>query len=238
MMTLRLRFFRNAWTLLAVIITVPQADSQVAQKANEEYRTAVARRKAASEMEHPVRKSIERTGDLVTSLGIQRGDVIADIGTGVGYLLPYLIAATGETGHVVAEDIHSDFVESVRQKIAQHSWKNVTPVLGTEKDPTLKPASLDLALVLDTYHHLDYPREMLAKLRHAIKPEGRLIIVDFYRSRKHPGATDADLKSHVRADRDEVVLEVKAQGFRLERTFDHLPHEYVLIFRSGRKAVP
>lgn len=230
--------FRNVWALVAAIIVVPQADSQVAQKANEEYRTATARRKAAGEMEHPVRKSIERTSDLVTSLGIRRGDVIADIGTGVGYLLPYLTAATGESGHVFAEDIHADFVESVRQKIAQHGWKNVTPVLGTEKDPKLKPASLDLALVLDTYHHLDYPQAMLAKLRHAIKPEGRLIIVDFYTSRKHPGATDADLKSHVRADRDQVIAEVKAEGFRLERSFDHLPHEYVLIFRNGRKPAP
>jgi len=223
---------------MSVITIAPQADSQVAQKANEEYRTEAARRKAASEMEHPIRKSIERTGDLVTSLGIRRGDVIADIGTGVGYLLPYLIAGTGEGGHVFAEDIHADFVESVRQKIAQHGWKNVTPILGTEKDPMLKPASLDLALILDTYHHLDYPQEMLTGLRHAIKPDGRLIVVDFYRSRKHPGATDADLKSHVRADRDEVVSEVTAQGFRLERSFDHLPHEYVLIFRNGRKAAP
>src|SRR5688572_19498816 len=143
MMTPRLRTFRNAWTLVAAITLVPAADSQVAQKANEEYRTAAARRKAAGEMEHPVRKSIERTGDLITSLGIRHGDAIADIGTGVGYLLPYLIAAAGDSGHVFAEDIHADFVESVRQKIPQHGWKNVTPVLGTEKDPKLKPASLD-----------------------------------------------------------------------------------------------
>lgn len=213
-------------------------DSQVAQKANEEYRSAAARAKAAAEMEHPIRKSVERTADLAASLAIRPGDVVADVGTGAGYFLPYLVAAVGDHGRVVAEDIYPDFLRRVNQKIARQGWKNVTTVLGTDKDPKLRPASLDVALILDTYHHLDYPGEMLACLQRALKPEGRLIIVDFYRSRRHPGATDADLKSHVRADRDEVIREVTAKGFRLERNFDHLPHEFVLIFRIRRQHPP
>lgn len=205
---------------------------QVAQRANDEYRTAAARKKAAGEMEHPIRASIERSGELAARLPIRLGDVVADVGAGVGYFLPYLVAAVGQHGRVIAEDIHTDFVEAARSKIVKNGWKNVTAVLGTEKDPKLAEGLLNVALVLDTYHHLDYPTEMLTALRRAMKPGGQLIIVDCYRSRKHPGATDADLKIHVRADRDEVIGEVKASGFQLERTFDHLPHLYVAIFRN------
>jgi ubiquinone/menaquinone biosynthesis C-methylase UbiE len=218
---------------IAVLALLPEAASQVAQKANEEYRTATARSKAAFEMEHPNRTSIERSADLAASLGIRPGDVVADVGTGAGYFLRYLVAAVGEQGRVLAEDIHPDFLRLVRRKITENRWKNVTAVLGTEKDPRLPAASLDVVLILDTYHHLDYPNEVLTALRRALKPGGRLIIVDFYRSRKHPGAADADLKTHVRADRDQVIGEVTANKFRLERTFDHLPHEYVAVFRNA-----
>jgi ubiquinone/menaquinone biosynthesis C-methylase UbiE len=218
---------------LTVLMLLPQAGSQVAQNANEEYRNAAARSKAAFEMEHPIRPSIEQSADLAASLGIRRGDVVADVGTGAGYFLRYLIAAVGEQGRVIAEDIHPDFLQLVRRKITENGWKNVTAVLGTEKDPKLPAASLDVVLVLDTYHHLDYPNEILTALRRALKPGGRLIVVDFYRSRKHPGAKDADLKAHVRADRDQVIREVTATKLQLERTFDHLPHEYVAIFRNA-----
>jgi ubiquinone/menaquinone biosynthesis C-methylase UbiE len=154
------------------------------------------------------------------------------VGAGVGYLVSYLVAAVGEKGKVIAQDIHADFLGQVRQKIINNGWTNVEVVLGTEKNPKLPPSAIDAAIVLDTYHHLDYPDEMLRGIGSALKPNGRLIIVDFYRSRKHPGATAEDLKSHVRADRDEVIREVAARGFRLERHFDHLPHEYILIFRN------
>ena len=87
-----------------------------------------------------------------------------------------------------------------------------------------------MALLLDTYHHLNYPAETPRHIRQALKIRGQLIIVKYYRSRKHPGASDEDLRTHIRLDRDEVVTEVSAHGFRLAKQFDHLPYEYVLMF--------
>jgi ubiquinone/menaquinone biosynthesis C-methylase UbiE len=207
--------------------------AQVAEKANEDYDTAAMRQKAAFEMDHWVRPSVEHSGALIASLGLRPGAVVADIGTGVGYLLSYLAAAVGPQGAVIGEDIYSDFLSKAQEKIKARGWTNVRTVLGTEYNPNLPPAQLDVALVVDTYHHLNYPVLMLKNIRRALNPHGRLIIVDYYRTRQHPGTSMDDLREHIRLDRDEVVAEVSAQGFHLVRSFDHLPHEYVLMF--GKK---
>lgn len=203
---------------------------QVSQKANEDYQTPERREKAAWEMNHWVRPRVEHTTELVDSLEIQPGDTVADVGTGAGYLLPYLVAKAGAQGAVIGEDIFPDFLAKAQERITAAGWQNVRTVLGTEEDPKLPLAKLDMALLLDTYHHLNYPKSMLQHIRGALKPRGRLIIVEYYRSRKHPGATDEDLRAHIRLDRDEVAAEVAVQGFRLSKQFDHLPHEYVLVF--------
>ena len=204
--------------------------AQVATKPNEDYATAERRLHAASEMEHPIRPTVEHTAELVESLGIRPLDAVADVGTGVGYLIPYLLSKVGPFGSVFAEDIYPDFVAAVRKKIEAAGWRNVRAVLGTEQDPKLPPAQFDVAIVLDTYHHFNYPVQMLQHIRSALKPQGRLIVIEYYRSRHRPGATDEDLQSHIRLDRDGVTAEVSAHGFHLTKSFDHLPYEYVLDF--------
>ena len=216
-----------AWLLTAWSLDL---SAQVALKANLEYRTAEARERAVTEMTHPVRPQVERTADLVRSLQLKPGSAIADIGSGAGYLIPYLRAEAGPAGSVIAVDIHADFVDLVSRKIAAQGWSNVRALRATERDPGLAGNSVDTAVMLDTYHHLDYPLDVLDKLRTALKPGGRMYVIDYYRSRKHPGASDADLRSHIRLDRDEVIREVEARRFRLVRGWDHLPHEYVLEF--------
>ncbi len=216
--------------LLLLAAWVEEVSAQVAFKANQEYRTAQARERAVTEMLHPVRPQVERTADLVRSLSVKPGSVVADIGSGAGYLIPYLLAEVGPAGSVIAVDIHADFVAVISRTIAGQGWNNVRAVRATERDPRLTGASVDTAIMLDTYHHLNYPLDVLDKLCAALKPGGRMYVVDYYRSRKHPGASDADLRSHIRLDRAEVIREVEAKPFRLIRGWDHLPHEYVLEF--------
>lgn len=224
----RRRWRRSRIALLFLLAECCAA--QVASKANEDYDTAERRQHAASEMTHRIRPSVEHTAELVESMGIGATDAVADVGTGVGYLIPYLLAKVGPFGSVFAEDIFPDFVAQVQEKIKAAGWRNVRAVLGTELDPKLPPARFDVAIVLDTYHHFNYPVQMLQHIRTALKPKGRLIIIEYYRSRHHPGASDEDLQSHLRLDRDGVVAEVSAHGFHLTKSFDHLPYEYVLNF--------
>ena len=214
-------------------------EAQVATTANEEYRTHALREKAALEMGSNFRPALERTGPLVDSLGLRAGDTVADVGTGVGHLLPYIVKRTGSSGTIYAVDIYPEFLDKVRKRIAAAEWKNVHAVLGTERDPKLPANRLDAAILLDTYHHLNYPEATMRGLRRALKSAGRLVIIDYYRSRPNPQATLDEVRRHIRLDRDDVVKEVEAQGFGLTKQWDHAPFGwsqtsfmYVLVFEK------
>jgi ubiquinone/menaquinone biosynthesis C-methylase UbiE len=204
--------------------------AQVATTANAEYSTPAQREKAASEMDPWYRGAQERAHVLVDSLGLHAGETIADVGTGVGHLLPYLVSPIGESGTIFAVDIYPEFIAKTRERIAAKGWPNVHAVLGTERDPKLPANRLDAAILLDTYHHLNYPEATMQGVHRALKSGGRVFIIDYYRYRRNPAASPEEVSRHIRLDRDDVVKEVEPQGFHLTKQFDHTPFMYVLVF--------
>ena len=221
------------WLLVIHFLLQPSSSpAQVATKANEEYRTRAQREKAASEMAPPDRVAAEKTSELVKSLGLHAGDTIADVGTGVGHLLPFLESEIGTTGTIFAVDIFPEFSAKTRERITAAGWRNVHTVLGTERNPKLPANRLDGAILLDTYHHLNYPVATMRGVHQALKSGGRFFVIDYYRSRQHPAASSEQLRLHIRLDRDDVVKEVEAEGFHLTKTFDHMPFMYVLVFEK------
>lgn len=221
----------SAWVALSILGTCTSL-AQVAAKANQEYRTPELRDKAASEMDPPIRGYLQQSEALVNSLDLHAGETIADVGTGVGHLLPYINKKIGSTGTIFAVDIYPEFLNKVRERIAIEGWQNVHPVLGTERDPQLPANRLDAAILLDTYHHLDYPEATMKGVRQALKSGGRLFVIDYYRSRPNPAASIDLLRQHIRLDRDDVVKEVESQGFHLTKQWDHMPFMYVLVFEK------
>lgn len=211
------------------------ASAQVAGPANSGYKTREGREQVAAGLGDPSRDARQKPRELVAALGIERGMTVVDLGTGVGYMLPYLSQSVGPDGAVLAEDIQQDFLDKARARADQEHLKNVRFVLGTDQDPHLPAGSADLILVLDAYHHFDYPDRMLVKLGAALKPDGRLVIVEFYKRRGAMGEGDPDRPlSHIRLDADAVVSEVEAQGFRLLKRQDHVPgSQYIAVF--GKK---
>jgi SAM-dependent methyltransferase len=148
-------------------------------------------------------------------------------------MLPFLSEAVGAHGRVLAEDIFPDFLEAARRRADTAHLANVTLVLGTQTDPKLPAGALDLAFLLDVYHHFNYPGPMLAHLRDALRESGRLVIVDYYRRRDAMPSNDA--LEHIRADQPEVIHEVEAGGFHLVSKHDHIPDsQYVLVFRKAQ----
>jgi SAM-dependent methyltransferase len=130
----------------------------------------------------------------------------------------------GASGSVLGEDIQTDFLDRAKAKIASGKLSNVTLILGSETDPRLPAGSADVELLLDVYHHLDYPGQVLAALAGALKPNGHLAIVEYYKA-NYPE------RGHIRLERDEVIQEVERNGFRLLSKNDHITDaQYLLTF--------
>ncbi len=147
-------------------------------------------------------------------------------------MLPYFLERVGPEGKIYAEDIQQDFLDEVEKNKAENGWKNVVTILGEQIDPKLPKGKVDLAFILDAYHHFEFPDQTLKFIAESLSPTGRVALIDFYRSRPHPTMSPERLEGHIRKDRDGFREEFEAAGFRLIRQFDHLPHQYVLIFQK------
>lgn len=208
--------------------------AQVASDANAGYKTAAGRATVAKVLNDPARAERQKPRDIVDALDLKPGASVADVGTGTGFMLPYLSQAVGDTGHVFGEDIQSDFLDKAKMKVRLDRLNNIQFVLGTDHDPNLPADTLEGVLVLDVYHHFDYPEAMLEHIRDSLLSDGKLVIVEYF---KRPGAMnnpDPDFAvRHIRLDEDDLVKEVEANGFRLVSTRDLVPKsQYLAVFEK------
>ena len=205
--------------------------AQVAKDANAGYKTEADRKAMAKTLGNPERDQTQKPGQLVASMGLQPGMTVADVGTGVGYMLPYLSKRVGPNGHVIAEDIFADFLSAAKQTAENAKLANVTFVKGTETDPNLPEGQLDMELVLDAYHHFDYPEKMLAALNKALKPDGKLVIVDYYK--RETAMPNGRALTHIRLDMPDVIKEVEANHFHLIMEREHIKDvQYMLVLEK------
>ena len=203
--------------------------AQVATDVNKRYQTPEGRAVIGTSLGSSDRDAQQKPRQLVAEMQLRAGMTVADVGTGVGYMLPFLENGVGASGRLIAEDIFPDFLDKARQRAGAAGLHNVDFILGTETDPKLPVAKVDAVLVLETYHHFDYPEQMLVGIAHGLKPDGRLFIVDYY---KRPNAMPGqDAMRHIRLDVDGVVKEVEANGFKLAWQKEHLPgSQYIACF--------
>jgi len=205
---------------------------QVADKANEGYKTKEGRAAVAKTLSAADREARQHPREIVDAMGLKVGDQVADVGTGIGFMLPYLSHVVGDTGTVYGEDIHTDFLDQARRNVELQHLTNVKFVLGTDRDPKLPAATMEGVLVLDVYHHFDYPEAMLSHISDSLLSDGKLVIVEFYKRRGAMGNGDRALE-HIRLDQDDLIKEVEANGFRLVSKSDVVPNsQYIAIFQK------
>jgi len=176
-------------------------------------------------LERSEREQEESPDVAVRLLQIPQGASVADIGAGSGYITLLLSAAVGPTGRVFANDLQPQMIEILRRRLASQNVTNVTLVQGSVDDPNLPPASVDLALMVDVYHELSRPQAMLQKLRTALKPGGRLALLEY---RKEDPAIP--IKFEHKMSIQEAKAELEAEGFKLSKVDESLPRQHILIF--------
>jgi len=175
------------------------------------------------------REIFEQRHAIVEALAIKPGMVVADVGAGSGVMTLLFAEKVGAGGTAIAQDIAPEFLRGIEARARKNGFSQVRTLLGGEQDARLPKNSIDLVFTSDTYHHFEYPQAMLASLHAALKPGGRLIIIDY---EKIPGRSSPWVLGHVRADRETVIAEIIAAGFVLARTHDFLHENYFLEFRK------
>lgn len=182
-------------------------------------------------LERPEREVEEAPKRVLAALELQPGLVVADLGAGTGYYTRRLARAVGPAGRVYAVDIQPEMLEHLRRHLAAANLSNVVTVLGTETDPRLPAASLDLVLMVDVYHELAWPHEMLAALCRALKPGGRLVFVE-YRA-EDPAVP---IKPLHKMTEGQIRREAAGHPLAWERTDSTLPWQHLVIFRKTETA--
>jgi len=173
------------------------------------------------------REVYDRREQILAAADVRAGMSVADIGAGTGLFALLFAKAVGPTGKVYAVDISREFVRNVERRASAAGLANVIGVVNSQDDAGLGPASIDLAFICDTYHHFEKPAAMLQALHRALRPGGRLVIVDF---RRISGKSSDWVMEHVRASEDIVIKEVAQTGFAFKGSRDILRENYFLLF--------
>lgn len=176
-------------------------------------------------LERSERDEEEAPDVALNVLKIPKGATVADIGAGSGFITERLSARVGPTGRVFANDVQPQMLQILARRLAQRKITNVTLVQGTIDDPKLDPASVDLAIMVDVYHELSQPQAMLRHLRAALKPGGRLVLLEY---RKEDPTIP--IKFEHKMSVAEAKMELEAEGFTLAKVDEALPRQHILIF--------
>lgn len=176
-------------------------------------------------LERAERDVEEEPEGALDALGSLTGLTVADVGAGSGYFTVRLASRVGAKGRVYANDLQPEMLKMLAARLAREKVQNVTLLQGTTTDPKLPAASTDLVLMVDVYHELSEPQTMLAAIRAALKPGGRLVLLEY---RKEDPAVP--IRFEHKMSIAEAKLELEAEGFSLAKVDGRLPRQHILVF--------
>lgn len=182
----------------------------------------------AAWLDRPEREAEEAPSKAIAALDVAPGAVVADVGAGSGYYTVRLAKVVGPKGRVVATDLQPGMLDLLRAKVARERLGNVEIVQGRADDPVLPAKTFDLVLMVDVYHELASPQVFVRKLKEALKPDGRLVLIEFRREDPR-----VPIREEHKMSVSQVREELGADGFRIERVIDVLPWQHIIVLRAG-----
>jgi len=176
-------------------------------------------------LESPDRDAWQKPDQIMDALGIAEGSRVADIGAGAGWFTIRLARRIGPNGLVYAEDVQPQMLEATRRRVGREGLKNVETIRGTATDPNLPAGALDAILAVDVYQEVDDRVTFLRSLAAALKPNGRIGVVNYKPGQGGPGPAPTE---GVRVDSSAVEADARAAGLRVLRR-ENLPFQYLIV---------
>ncbi|MEK7803436.1 MAG: methyltransferase domain-containing protein [Deltaproteobacteria bacterium] len=176
--------------------------------------------------EDPERAEWQKPEEVVKKLELKPGDTVADIGAGTGYFTRLFAAAVGPEGKAIGLDIEPSMVDYMKEDARKRALKNYEALVVKPDDTGLPSQSVHVIFICNTYHHIEDRVNYLKRLSQALKPNGRIVIVDFY---KKPLPVGPQSVAHKISEED-VKKEFKKAGYRLTKSLDFLPYQYYMEF--------
>jgi predicted methyltransferase len=228
----RLRFVPSLAVALAVCCPALAQEKSVRPGINKPFENPDVK-EYVGKFETESREVYAKRQEIVRACGLKPGLAVADVGAGTGLFTRLFARAVGPAGKVYAVDIAPRFVEHVEKTCKEAGLKNVQGVVCTPTSVELPENSVDLVFVCDTYHHFEFPQRTLASIHRALRPGGRIVLVDFHRI---PGKSSLWILFHVRAGQEVFVKEIETAGFKQTGEEKFLKENYLVRFVKAGQA--
>ena len=178
-------------------------------------------------LERAVREKEEKLSLLIKSLDLKPGQVIADIGAGSGVISVLMAEKVLPGGKVIAVDVQQEMLDRLRDNLKKLKITNVEPLKGTEKTTQLKPASVDLAIMVDVYHELEHPYEMMLDISKSLKPGGRCVFVEYRKEDDTVPIKEVHKMTEAQVKKEITLPEF---GLKWSKTIGVLPWQHIVVF--------
>ena len=185
--------------------------------------------RGADWLERAGREQEQRPDEIISTMGLKDGDVVADFGCGTGYFARRMARAVAPRGRVYAVDIQPEMLGLLKRLVDKDGLGNVVPVLAETDDPKLPAGVLDWILLVDVYHELQRPKATLARLREALAPNGKVAVIEY----RLEGLTALHIREEHRMSPTQVLAEWGPAGFRLTARHEFLPTQHFFVFEKA-----
>ena len=217
---------REVLVVTSLLLAVNSAAAQTVSDRHEAHGLHGDSAAYIAALEDPKRDAYQKPHQVMQVLGVEAGEIVADIGAGSGYFTTRLAEHVGRAGRVYAVDVSPDMIRHLHVRVRDAGLLNVSPILAPSDDPLL-PEPVDRFVIVNVWHHVDDQRAYLARMKERLKPGGQVVMIDFQK-RELPVGPPVSMK----ISREDLIAQMQANGFRLDAEHTFLPYQYFLIFKA------